>query len=464
MVESGRLESGYLINLGSGVRIPLSPPLLICESLIVRVVFMFTLQRLFLIFFSLLSINSILAQIYDNRFMPLFNKPFSRTQEKGSNVMADPFLMTANDAVLNSDTTTGIPEIFGKYDQMQVANALVSLGKPNLLLPTFALLVAQDKPILWTMHGKIQAQGVSFAYNQRFFQHCQYNSHSYEASFGFSWFFMHLFSRINFFMTPEQQNSIGLSNDDVLLLDQIRREMNDESGICAPKSSQAGMSDIDCYLRWGGLWDYSLKCKHIDAGVRFGLMVNTGVTRDVNNPASIPFGGDGFLGLYCAQDIEVEIKEDWKIGWLARFSTRIGKHRFERISLDHEQPLFGVTAGNVYIEPGPTFVFAPYFSLEDIRDGLGVQVNYTLAWHLDDLWQDARAVKNPPSTLEQINKVTKWVAEYLTVNLYYDFSKVRGRLSDAPEFWFMWDIPIKLAAAKRVSKTNRISCGMIFSF
>lgn len=403
--------------------------------------------------------------VFDNPFMPLYPHTYSRTEEKGSNFIADLFFMTGNEAFLKSDSSGGFPEIFGIYDQTKVAQGLVDLGKANLLLPQFSSLFEQNRQILWTMNGKIQTQGISFAYNQRIFQQCVNDEHSYNCSIGFSWFFMHLFSRINFFMTEEQKKSLGLSEADVIALDKIRRAMNDQSGIVAPKSSQAGISDIDCYIRWGGLWNYFLKVKHMDAGVRFGLLINSGVTRDIANPASIPFGGDGFFGIYCAHDMELEIREDWKIGWLARFSTRFGKKKNERISLAHEQPLFGVDVAKVYVEPGPTFIFAPYFAVEDIRDGLGIQLNYTLIWHIDDLWRDERIVKNPPATLEAINRLTRWGSEYLTANIFYDFAKVRGELSDAPKVWFMWDIPIKLAGiAKRVAKTNRISGGIIFSF
>lgn len=424
---------------------------------------MLNMHRFFLFLLCFFAVNRVEGQICDNPNLPLYPHTYSRTMEKGSNVITDVEIFTANDAFAKREGNCGIFEVLGIYNQMQVANALVALGFSNPLLPEFAILVEQERPIPWIMRGKIQAQSLSFAYNQRVFQRC-FDSNSFDCSFGFSWFFMHSFSYINFSMSAEQQRGLGLSDSELADLDRIRREMNIESGLEAPTSTQAGLSDIDFYIRCGGLWDYFLKFKHIDAGIRFGLLINSGVTRDINNPASIPFGGDGFFGIYCANDIELEIREDWKFGWLTRLNVRFGKTSQERISLENEQPLFGVTTGNVYVEPGPTFIFAPYFSVEDIRDGLGVQMNYTLVWHLDDLWRDERIVKSPPATLQEINNVTSWVAEYLTVNLFYDFSKVRREMCDAPKLWCRWDLPIRVAAAERISKTNRISCGMIFSF
>ena len=45
------------------------------------------------------------------------------------------------------------------------------------------------------------------------------------------------------------------------------------------------------------------------------------------------------------------------------------------------------------IDPGWTFVANPYFSFEGLRDGFGLQVQYTVVAHLRDLIEDKRAVE-----------------------------------------------------------------------
>ncbi len=404
------------------------------------------------------SVNVITAMVVDNRFFPLLPHTVSRTANKMSNAYVDIFAVTAHEAYINSDDSGGIPEIFGIYNQNQVAQAIVLLGKPNPLATDFPNL---QGPIPWHMHGRIRGEGISFAYYQSLW--ASKKNHA-NLSMGFSWFFMHTFSHIGFRLSQETIATLELSADDIIKLDQIRRFMNEETGIEAPKATQAGISDIDFYLRWGGLWDYFLKFRHIDAGLRCGLLINSGVTREIDNPASLPYGGNGLFGIYFQGDLEFEIKEDWKVGGYARFSQRFGKRQKQRIPLNGEQSLFGVTVGKIDVHQGPTFAASGYFSMEDIRDGLGVQVNYTVISHFDDLWEDARKIKSPMATLERINRQNSWNSEYVTLNVFYDFAKVRGDNCYAPSFWFMWDVPVKFAIAKRVSRTNRISFGMVLNF
>jgi hypothetical protein len=145
-------------------------------------------------------------------------------------------------------------------------------------------------------------------------------------------------------------------------------------------------------------------------------------------------------------------------------SKRFPRTQLERIPIAGEQSLFGAVLGPVRIDPGLTIIFSPYFQLEDIRDGLGVQAKYTIVAHQDDLWQDARADKNPPAMLQNNNKFSEWRAEYISVNLFYDFARVRKPFKYAPLFWVSWDIPVHFFVAERVSKTNRIELGVSVQF
>ena len=411
-------------------------------------------KRFFAIFLVTLGVtSSALAMVYDNRFFPLYSRTYSRTPLKPSNFIPDAFIMTANDAALNNDESIGIPEIFGKYDLNNLANAIVALGRTNPFQGTqFEPLIGMN--IIYNMKGKLEAQGAAFEYNQYLTDN---------VSFGFNFFAMHVFSRINFELA--EPSVLGLTPEQVIALDRLRRGMQQSIWLEAPKFSRVGFSDIDFYFRFGNLWEYTYKFRRIDAGFRLGGMIPTGLTREVNNPASVPFGGNGHWGVYGALDIEFEVKEDWKVGFYGRINKRFEKKKQDRLTLAGEQPLFGALLAPASIDPGINIVAAPYFRIEDIRDGFGIQAKYTYVNHFDDLITDARFGSREPQTqLGPLNDVTDWSSEYLTLNLFYDFARVRVGKTYAPIFSFMWDIPIQFFGTERVSKTQRVSLGIVFSY
>jgi hypothetical protein len=393
------------------------------------------------------------AWYYDNRYFPLLGPYFPRTPEKPSALLSDVFIMLGHEAFLNSDKSVGIPEILGSYDQNNLANAMVLLGFPNPLSPDFDTLIG--KPINWRMRGKIETEGIAFSYNQQVTEH---------ISFGISWFFMHLFSRIDFFMEKLTQADLGLTDDELNHLDAIRRQMQQQLGFQAPTWQAAGISDFDMYVRCGKMWEYFLKFKRIDAGVRLGALLPSGVRRQLNNPASIPFGGDGLWGIYLAGDVEFELKEDWKVGLWLRMNQRFGQRLHRRIPIAGEQQLFGAVQGPVFIDAGPSFIVSPYVRLEDLRDGLGLHIQYTVIDHLDDVWKDDRMVPVPQAMFRPVFKFSEWVAEYITLTIFYDFARVRQEYCSAPIVSFRWDMPVAFFAAEGVSKTNRIALGIVFTF
>lgn len=392
------------------------------------------------------------AMVYDNRFFPLYPHIYQRTSIKPSVVGGDIFFMLANDAAQDTDESVGIPEILGLYDQTKLANAIVELGRSNPFIGT-GLEQFIGRSIPWHLKGKIDAQGVALAYNIFL---------TNNVSVGATLFAMHVFSRINFQLA---QNSLDLTPAQFKQMDELRRSMQASVGLEAPKWDHAGFSDIDAYVRFGNIWNYTYKFRRIDAGLRTGLLIPTGVMREVNNPASVPFGGNGHWGAYMNGDLELELKEDWMVGLVGRISKRFEKQKNARIPIADEQPLFGAVFGQVRVDPGITFIAVPYIRLEDIRDGLGIQAKYTIVTHFDDLITDARfGDKMPEAQLGPWNNVTDWTSEYLTLNVFYDFSRVRVDKFYAPSFSFMWDIPIQAFLTERVSKTHRISLGIAFNF
>lgn len=404
-----------------------------------------------------------LCMVYDNRFFPWIRRTFSRyclqrdsrcspCLRQTSFLFGDLFITTANSAFAKGDDKdeTGLYEMFGNYDEGNMEAAIVKLGLPNPF-DTTGLMRFKGQEILWRMDGKIASEGFALQYDQHIWRY---------FSCGFTCFVMHLFAKNDFFLAAKTISNLMITPEEQLRLDQARRAMNEEVGLEAPTFSSTGFSDIDFYLRMGTIWDYLYKLKRIDAGISLGVMFPSGFKRDILNPASIPFGGDGFWGVYVAGDVEIELKEDWIVGLYVRFNQRFERTIQERLPIANEQQLYAATQGAVQIDPGFTSVISPYVILNGIRDGLGIQGQYTLIFHENDVWKQIQQPNQLPATLTQVTKRSRWNAEYMTVNLFYDFSKVRDPYEYPPIVSFKWDIPVKLVCAKRASKTNRVSLGI----
>lgn len=412
-----------------------------------------TRRLLALFIFSFLTVQQLAAYIYDNRYFRILEVPYSRERffsdpncevESGhwgeSRYRNDLFVLTANSAV-GPNGDVGLPDIFGEFNLASINNALNKVT-PGRISPLF-----DGGRILGK--GKLEGQGLSFAYDQKLLDW---------LACGISFSFLHMNTALKY---PVQENTFGRHEDEV------RRQFNQELGIASTAWNHSGITDIDTYVRFGNVWNYVLKCRRIDAGIKFGALFPSGARRDLANPASVPFGGDGRYGFYVGLDGQFELREDLKVGLISRLIKRLATTRLERVPVAGENQLFGALIGDFRVNPGVTFVWAPYLRLEGIRDGLGVMVNYTLIWHDNDEWHDRRYIfdrTNPAVDTGLLFKRSDWAAEEVTLNFFYDFSKVGGCNRFLPLVSLSWDIPVSYLLAENVVQTNNIALGIEFTF
>ncbi len=230
-------------------------------------------------------------------------------------------------------------------------------------------------------------------------------------------------------------------------------------------SAQHGISDIDLFFRGGNMWEYTLKCRRICAGISIGGYIPTGVKTVLYNAASIPYGGNGFGGMYFKGDALFELKEDIKVGFLLQISKRFARTTIARMPMVASEPyIFGPIVGPVRINPGPTLAFSPYFILENMRAGLGVGLHYTLTSHWKDHWCDRRCDPQFPVDLSQVERRSKWGSDYFTVDIFYDFGKQNTRRTIDPILFFRWDVPAMLFVSHNVAKTNKVSLGVEIAY
>lgn len=423
-----------------------------------------TKKQLLSLFVLLAGASGLEAMVADSRYFPWYPHSYERTIKRRSICEAGAFFVTASSARGNeAKEHIGIPEIWGGYDQKQISDAIGIVGKTSSLLAQWQL----QKVIAWDMKGKMEGQGGGLQFEFGF-----KNGFSFGGSIGA----MHLTSDIRYSIPQVTIRDMGLTASQQNQLDAERRAMNETLGFPYAQWSKSGFTDGEFHARWGFLTEYRLKCRKVDGGVFGGVLVPTGVVRDPNNPASVPFGGNGHVGFYGGLESMFEIKEDWELSVRVQVSKRLAKTQVERMPVNYESVLFGAVEGPVRVDPGATFLFTPAFTMHDLRDGFGAGAQYCMAIHGGDVWTDKRTDQSIPTTLgprysngywdntTSIYTKSQWAAEYCVLTIFYDPDRLTTDEGARPQVVFQWDIPINIFVAEEVSKTNTISLGLSFHF
>ena len=394
------------------------------------------------------------ATIFENRYIPFLQRPLVVVPGKKSYVSFDVFFATASKSLDKTGNEIGIPELTGVYNQQSVARSFVVLGCANPLPSDF-----QNQSIEWLAEGKLQAQGMEFVINQHLFNNFYVGCYSY---------FMRVDTSSAFMLKK------AYSQGSALLLDRVRRCMNVMAGLNTNDHvSQAGFGDLDCYFMWQHNWEYPFKFRSIVAQARVGGLMPSGQSRDLREPTSIPFGTNGFWGMYVAGQSEFELKEDWKAGLFLRVSKGFTRTKKERIPFFCEPFQYSPFITDVKINPGATFVAQLWANFEHVHNGLGARAILTVRRHWQDSWnvscpsecdKKALACIKDEKALACIEDETAWGSDYITLNVFYDFGKTKVCRKIDPIIFFAWDIPSSMLETRRTLKTNKIMLGVEFGF
>jgi len=399
------------------------------------------------LFFCMTPISH--ATIYDNRFIPLFAPQQFFIEELPSSYELQFVAITASEAFARDEKTIGIPEIFGIFDLNTLATSLLQITGKS---PLRSDLLGRELPFF--VNGRIQGEGFFMRY---------YQSITDYFAFGAELLFLKTNSRQTFRLDREKVRN--LKPGDINEIYRSRHLAFEEIGLIENDAPQHGVGDLDLYIRGGKTWDYTLKCRKIWAGLSLGGFIPTGVKTKLDNAATIPYGGNGFGGVYVKGDALFEVKEDIKVGFLLEISKRIPRTMLVRMPMAASEPyIFGPIIGKARINPGATLGFSPYFVLEHMRAGLGVGIHYTLTSHWKDTWCDKREDQTIPVDLSQVIKTSKWGSDYFTIDVFYDFGKQNTKHMIDPIVFFRWDVPSMLFVSHNVPKTTKVSLGVEIAY
>jgi hypothetical protein len=305
------------------------------------------------------------------------------------------------------------------------------------------------------MPGSFQGQGISFIGYAPLTKH---------FGIGGSFLFLRLMSQANIIPAAKTTTVLNLAAPgNQARLSELTQQFESIVGTQDGYNIQTGVGDIDIFIRGYNVHEYIYFCRKVDSSIALGLLIPAGIEQTIHSVGSVPFGGDGFWGWYISPMLEVELKEDWKCGVVARIEKRFAKTVISRITIADESALFAPVIGDLYINPGTTFMLAPYFALEDIREGLGAMIQYTVVVHETDAFIDKRAVQVPAARFTNMLANSRWLSEYVTVEGLYDLS-FGEPWSYKPLFTLSLDLPLSIIGARGSAKTNRITLGLTVDF
>lgn len=410
-----------------------------------------------LVILSLCVSFSAMAMI-DNRYLVpyLLEKPFVRLDSSLNRLQIQPFIMTARHSFGDDDEShQPLFNIYGSYNEVEIDKAALFAGdiSKSLLRSDFQGFV---NSIPWFMNGHMEAYGVGAHWYLNWYQHVTpCITHCF--GFGIVGGVMHVGSRLSLERNTKASQAALLGPGDIFDITVTNAELHKALGLQPPLWSKTGITDLDIYLRWASVLDYRFKLKRLEAAFKLGLLAPTADPRNINNPASIPFGLDRHWGMYGEVRVDAVLKEDLSAGFLLNLSKRFRRTSLQRMPIFREPTNYGAVVGLAEVEPGVTIGFLPYVNFERVRNGLGFRVDYSLVFHEEDEWDDRRRDRSIPVNLGLLERRSQWGLEHLTLGIMYDFAYNCEYHGTKPIASFMWDIPVQVVVSREAFKTHGIS-------
>ena len=360
--------------------------------------------RNFYLTFFLLNFSSFIFCSHNaSRYFPFLERFAEYITKKKSHISPSFFIARASTAFKRGGGNTGIPELWGKYDLKDIINSLELATDGDFVNPIQEERGPNDtwinKSIKFKVNGKLKARGLILNYKQ----HLGFNS----FSFGGSLPIMHVNASDNFeFLPKDSDNQVqDLREGELAQLDIIRRKVHDELNVSGGDWTKTGLGDLDLYLNYNKIWDHKLLMKSIDLNIRSGITVPIGTKSDNNYPSSVSFMGNGHWSFYFDTITELELKQDWKFGFLVSAIYQFRNSRKLRIPVYKEPAVFSALVADVQIDPGMTFKLSPYIIAANLTDGINFLLRYSYLRHNKNKWKDKRKDPNIKSYLSQIERL-----------------------------------------------------------
>lgn len=399
-----------------------------------------------------------MAMVWDNRYFPWFDQLYIGADSRHAHIDANVFFVTGGNAyryqhlAARDEQIISYPELWGNLNLTQVSNALVKVGKPNPLPPDWRWLSEFNA----LMPASLEGQG---------FRLSGYVPVAPHLGFGGSVVLLKLDAFVS--VVPDKSSidklNLGAPGNQALFTETMQK-IYQEIGMTSTALQEIGVGDVVLYAHLFDVHEYKYKFRKLDWGVLAGIIIPSGLKQDPTNLASIPFGGNfGGWAWFVAPRAEFDLRDDLKFGIQGRITQRFDHVFNGRIPVGDEQVLFAPLVGPVSIDQGTTYGIAPYFVFEDIRAGLGVQLQYTINVHEHDTFNANLLNVNYSANFSNAYCYSRWTQEYFTFKLFYDIAHDKD-WKNRPTAYFSWDIPMNHVGGRAFARTNQVSIGCNVNF
>jgi len=359
-----------------------------------------------------------------------------------------PFILTADQAYDALGEERGMFEYERpNYGIRYLDDALVLSGRTSApLMRSDWRAVISEGP--YHREGCLQGKGLALDLFVPYLTHC---------GFGARTAFIQLDTALELVRDVERFEGIIQGPGDERELQILQEQIHQKLGEPSACWSGFSPSDTEIYAKFFSIEDYSYKCRCIDAGLALGVVVPTSYRRDIDNPASIPCGGEGRWGMFAEANFDAILKQNLWFDFLVRVEKYFPKTAIDRMPVDKEPQRYGALVGPVRVNPGWTMVLSPYLMFEGLRAGLGARLGYTLVKHWCDSWSDCRQDKKVSAQLGEVCNGSGWGSERVSCGVFYDLSKGRRHHALMPVISLTVDIPVSWFAAERSMRTFGVS-------
>ncbi|MFC1894920.1 hypothetical protein ACFLYH_03150 [Candidatus Dependentiae bacterium] len=449
---------------------------------IMRSFFFIQVKKIFVItVLALIQNFSVFSTHNCSRYFPFLERPEDYVLRKRSHLTFSLFTSRASTAFKRGGGNAGIPELWGFYDLKDVIASLEKVQGADFVNPIATERGIDndwiDKSIRFEVDGKLKGRGILLNYEQDL----KWNGFQVGAFIPF----MHLDSCERFnFLAKESSNELqNLRDGELSQLDRIRRLVHKELGFNGEDWNKTGFGDLDLHLRWNHNWDHKVRLKNIDLNLQVGLLAPTGVNSDNAYSSAVSFMGNGCWALYFDIVTELVLKQDWIFGFMLGVSHQFSHTRKLRIPVYKEPAIFSALFADVKNDSGKFFKASPYFTLQNLTDGVNFHVRYTYLRHSQDNWYDKRLDKSVASYLNQEagnniggqvlteediynnicakKSLSLWRMHYITLQFAYDSRQANNHWVLDPTVYAAFDYQF---SGNGSCKTHQLTVGVELHF
>jgi hypothetical protein len=412
--------------------------------------------RLYIIFvYCFIHIGVINSVLFLNRYLiPEFLSQsllsYRRTYQA---ITFQPFVMGAdiihmrNFAGLN-ESFRGIYELDGNYHATVIDQSLILAGvTDNHIVPSEWLYNRLFVPI--NLNGKINTSGLAWHISTEIIDN---------FFIGWSSALCSSMGILDLKIKPEDER-VALTQGYISDVLDTYRKINAQLRNASNYMQEYTFADQDIYMRYEWATDFAAFMHRIKGSLQGGMILPSAVDQDIFNPASYMVGTNGHVGIYGGAHLDLLLKEDITCGMQLKIIAQLSKNRLVRIPVLNESSRYGALVCWMDVNPGLTSLFAPYLSIEGLREGLGLKLMYAIAYHQDDM----HAVKNNYNILDKkplpaidtgrLNRLSGWAQEHVTISFFYDFMRAYEEHDMEPFIGLSFNVPVDWIFSKSSAKT-----------